>query len=182
MVTNEWFCHVMGSEVGPLSQRQLVDMVRQHQLNPEDLVRRNSSDWVPAFEVKGLFEAAAKPPAPAKSAAPANPAPPAKSETAVSEQAVKEAGTEGKHKNAGTDERESEPAASEKCGDPTVASDDSKDDWFCIATGEKRGPLGFEELKAMASDGTLRGRDRVWRASWPKFQKAAEVEGLDIPK
>ena len=61
MVT-EWFCQVMGSEVGPLSQRQLVDMVRQHQVNPEDLVRRNDSSWVPAFEVKGLFEAASKPP------------------------------------------------------------------------------------------------------------------------
>ena len=57
----EWFCQIMGSEVGPLDQHQLVDMVRQHKLNPEDLVRRNSSPWVPAFDVKGLFEAAAKP-------------------------------------------------------------------------------------------------------------------------
>ena len=52
-------------------------------------------------------------------------------------------------------------------------------DWFCIASGEKCGPLGFEELKALARDGSLRGRDRVWRGSWPKFQMAADIEGLE---
>ena len=39
----EWYCKVMGSEVGPLTQDQLVDMVRNHRVNPEDLVRRKGS-------------------------------------------------------------------------------------------------------------------------------------------
>lgn len=171
MVSSEWFCQVMGSEVGPLSQRQLVDMVRHHRLNPEDLVRRNNSSWVPAFQVRGLFEAAAKP---AEQVSQSDTSPP-EAESPVP--------------------KETESAATENNGDSSVATEVSQDDdeaissprcsddandWFCIATGEKRGPLCFDELKALARDGTLRDRDRVWRASWPKFRQAAEVDGLDV--
>lgn len=170
----EWYCQVMGSEVGPLSQRQLVDMVRQHQINPEDLVRRNNSAWVPAFDVKGLFEAAAKPPTPPRSGASEEPSEVATSTpepTAVASTAA--------------DERPARPAAesSPKGDAPTrtglPSAEEGVSDWFCIASGEKKGPLGFEELKALAVEGSLRGKDRVWRASWPKFQKAAEVVGLN---
>lgn len=150
----EWFCQVMGSEVGPLTQLQLIDMVRHHQITPEDLVRRGGSQWVPAFEVKGLFEAAAKPP-------PEEPAP----------------------KPPVEEKTEAKPAAKPKPVDEAVAAisatSRSATDWFCIASGEKRGPLCFDELQALAKQGTLRGRDRVWRGAWPKYQTAAEVDGLE---
>jgi len=181
MVTTEWFCQVMGSEVGPLSQRQLVDMVRQHQLNPEDLVRRNTSGWVPAFEVKGLFEAAAKPVAPVAERSPP-------SEESDAKQSVPQTESEESRLADSTARRQhvkENPKPKDRRIDRAHVDtnhNESKDDWFCIASGEKCGPLGFEELKAMAGDGTLRGRDRVWRASWPKFQKAEEVDGLDITK
>ena len=56
----------------------------------------------------------------------------------------------------------------------------SASDWFCIASGEKQGPLRFDELKKLADDGSLRAKDRVWRGSWPKFRRASEVEELGI--
>ena len=150
----EWFCKVMGTEVGPLTQDQLVDMVRNHRVNPEDLVRRNKSQWVPAFEVKGLFEAAAKP-------APPKPAPPA-------------------------DEPEEVPSpvwtradvGHQSSEQPIDDDEDSAADWYCIADGQKRGPLEFKDLQDLAQDGTLRDRDRVWRGSAPKWRKAAEIKGL----
>ena len=159
----EWFCRVMGSDVGPLSQDQLVDMARQRHLNPEDLVRRGNSAWVPAFEVKGLFEAAAKP-------APAAPPPPPEP---VVEPTIKA------DQKTPPEPELSRPAKKTEPMRDHVRYDTDGDDWFCIASGEKKGPLGFEQLRALVAAGRLRGRDRVWRGSWPKFRKAAEVEGLE---
>ena len=165
----EWYCQMMGSEVGPLTQDQLVDMVRQHRLTPEDLVRRNQSSWVPAFEVKGLFEAAAKPaPTPTPepqpnehdetpdvvATDPESPSPPQEVEVAVPVAKPKE--DKVRRLDAGGD----------------------KADWYCIASGEKKGPVDFSLLQELAAEGKLRGRDRVWRGSWPKYQTAAEVDGL----
>ncbi len=171
----EWFCQVMGSEVGPLSQRQLVDMVRQHQVNPEDLVRRNKSGWVPAFEVKGLFEAASKPPTQT------DPTPQQQDRISTKQpdrrQAIpkvdQKTRSHAPHEPAADLRGKTTPHRAE-----SIPTSDQKHDWFCIASGEKCGPLGFHELKAMAEEGRLRDRDRVWRASWPKFQKAGEIDGL----
>ena len=157
----EWFCRVMGSDVGPLNQNQLIEMARQHQLNPEDLVRRNNSSWVPAFQVKGLFEAAAKP---------APPPPP----VPVVESTAETPETSPEPKGSRPVEKDSDAARRDY-----VASGTDGEDWFCIASGEKQGPLGFDELKSLVAQGRLRGRDRVWRGSWPKFRTAAEVEGLE---
>lgn len=163
----EWFCRVMGSDVGPLSQHQLVDMARQHQLNPEDLVRRNNSSWVPAFQVKGLFEAAAKPPI-----VPPAPPEPIVESTVDAHEAPPEPKVALPVKK--TKLKKKDPARRDY-----VATGTDGEDWFCIASGEKQGPLGFDELRSLVADGKLRGRDRVWRGSWPKFRTAAEVEGLE---
>lgn len=171
----EWFCQVMGSEVGPLSQVQLVDMVRNHQVNPEDLVRRDGSTWVPAFDVKGLFEAASKPPVEEK----VTPTEPAVKEVPVDAPPPSQTDVAEETEASDTHSREAGVAATKIDRDVFSATSESVADWFCIASGEKRGPLGFDELRALAKDGSLRGRDRVWRGSWPKYQKAAEIDGLE---
>lgn len=163
----EWFCQIMGSEVGPLNQLQLIDMARRHRLNPEDLVRRNNSPWVPAFEVKGLFEAAAKP---------APPEPPAEEPAAEVDSGTVHSNQAEATTAATTSTTHEPPVATFS----STESLETANDWYCIASGEKRGPLGFDELKAMAREGSLRGRDRVWRGSWPKYQKAADIDGLEI--
>lgn len=154
----EWYCKVMGTEVGPLNQDQLVDMVRNHRVNPEDLVRRNNSQWVPAFEVKGLFEAAAKP-------APPKPAP-------EPEEKLEEATETPAPVWTRADVGHQEPAAED------ATEVDATPDWYCIADGQKRGPLDFKDLQDLAMSGTLRDRDRVWRGSAPKWRKAGEIKGL----
>lgn len=186
MVT-EWFCQVMGSEVGPLDQRQLVDMARHHHLNPEDLVRRNDSAWIPAFEVKGLFEAASKPaPAPQESSATEKAASAEKTQAESSTKVTEAASVVASSPTDGHSVAEGVPKPVVQRATAVAHNVDdvcrNATDWFCIASGEKKGPIGFDELKTMADEGTLRGRDRVWRAAWPKFQKAAEVDGLDPTK
>ena len=150
----EWFCQVMGSEVGPLSQSELIDMVRHHKLNPEDLVRRGNSSWVPAFDVKGLFAAAAKPPKP-------------------------QSGEEPKSTAAPVEKQRTPPTESKPTAQPVATGSGNRiADWYCIASGEKQGPLGLGELRSFFQDGRLRQTDRVWRSSSPKFRKAKEIEEL----
>ena len=53
----QWFCRLMGSEMGPFTSSQLLEMARSHQLTPEDFVKKGvDGTWVDASRVKGLFE------------------------------------------------------------------------------------------------------------------------------
>jgi len=170
----EWYCQLMGSDLGPLNVEQLVDMVRQHQITSEDLVRRNESPWVPAYQVKGLFEAAAKP------------KPERKPEPEPKEP---ESGRQFRRVDRSDYDAVGDLASSastvKTSGDRSPAADAEElpqDDWYCIASGEKQGPLSFDQLQALASGRRLRARDRVWRGSAPKWHKASEVNGLELPR
>lgn len=56
-MATQWYCRLMGTEMGPYSSSQLIEMARSHQLTPEDFVRKGADgDWVYASRVKGLFE------------------------------------------------------------------------------------------------------------------------------
>src|SRR5262245_27613995 len=56
VMVSHWFCQVLGQELGPMTSHQLMEMARNHNLLPTDLVRRNDSPWVKAKTIKGLFE------------------------------------------------------------------------------------------------------------------------------
>jgi hypothetical protein len=72
-MASEWFCKVLGQEVGPVGFPDMAEMVRSGTLNEDDKVRRKgTAEWIPAREVIGLFRAARKAPA-----APVEPSPPA---------------------------------------------------------------------------------------------------------
>lgn len=58
-MASQWFCRVLGQEMGPLSFQDLVEMIRAGTLTENDPVRRKeSSEWTPAREVIGLFRKA----------------------------------------------------------------------------------------------------------------------------
>ncbi len=68
-----WFCKVLGQEVGPVSFREMAEMVRSGTLKENDQVRRKATtEWIPARDVIGLFRAARQ-----ERAQPAEPTPPA---------------------------------------------------------------------------------------------------------
>lgn len=145
-MATEWFCKIMGSEYGPMSQQELIERVRQRNIGPEDLVRKGDSEWLAVFEIPGLMDAASKP-----------------------------AQTEGEDQHTG------EPnGASEASGQSSAKSQQNDSDWFCLASGEKKGPLRFDQLQDLAKQGHLRAKDRVWRTSRPKFQPASDIDGLDV--
>ena len=48
----EWFCRLMGTEMGPYTSAQLIEMVKSHQLTPEDLVKRGADgQWIDALRL-----------------------------------------------------------------------------------------------------------------------------------
>ena len=142
-MATEWFCKIMGSEYGPMSQQELVERIRQKNIGPEDLVRKGDSVWLAVFEIPGLMDAANKP----------------AEETA--------------------DDQEQSKASEANTGSAN-GSAANEADWYCLASGEKKGPLRFDQLQDLVRQGHLRAKDRVWRTSRPKFRPASEVEGLDV--
>ncbi len=86
-MASQWFCKVLGQEIGPVGFPDLVEMVRSGTLKEADPIRRDAAtEWIRAEEVIGLFRATANEPAKAlPAAAPAAAKPvsaPAKAEAA----------------------------------------------------------------------------------------------------
>ena len=58
-MASQWYCQVLGEQMGPLSWSDLVDLVRLGTVGESDLVRREGQTaWEPAEKVIGLFRAA----------------------------------------------------------------------------------------------------------------------------
>lgn len=56
-MATQWYCRLMGSELGPFTSKQLLEMARSHQLMPDDSVKKEVDGmWVGAHRVKGLFD------------------------------------------------------------------------------------------------------------------------------
>lgn len=59
-MATQWFCRLMGEDLGPFSSRDMVELVRKRKLTHEDMIRKGTEgNWGPAYLVQGLFEAAA---------------------------------------------------------------------------------------------------------------------------
>jgi hypothetical protein len=56
-MATQWYCQLMGTELGPFTSQQLLEMARSHRLMPDDSVKKGVDGmWVPAHRVKGLFD------------------------------------------------------------------------------------------------------------------------------
>lgn len=56
-MATQWYCRLMGTEMGPYTSKQLLEMAKSHQITPDDSVRKGADgSWVGAHRVKGLFE------------------------------------------------------------------------------------------------------------------------------
>ena len=56
-MATQWYCQLMGTELGPFTSKQLLEMARSHRLVPDDSVKKGADGmWVAAYRVKGLFD------------------------------------------------------------------------------------------------------------------------------
>lgn len=61
-MTTEWYCKIMGEEIGPLSLDELTAIARWGRLSRDDTVRSGASGtWVRAELVSGLFDRGTSP-------------------------------------------------------------------------------------------------------------------------
>ena len=75
-MASQWFCKILGRELGPISFEEMADLVRDGTLTEEDpVLRKGAHEWMKAGEVIGLFRAAAKEKEPVEEAAPPEPEP-----------------------------------------------------------------------------------------------------------
>lgn len=58
---NQWFVLQETDVVGPLTPKELLNLVRRGTVTRETKLRKDDSPWFPASDVGGLFEAAVKP-------------------------------------------------------------------------------------------------------------------------
>lgn len=57
-MASEWYYQIMGESIGPVSGAELRKATRKGQIGPDTLVRKGAAgNWVPAWRVKGLFDA-----------------------------------------------------------------------------------------------------------------------------
>lgn len=56
-----WFIQHADGELGPLRPGELLQRVRDGQVKPETMIRKDNSAWFEASQVGGLFEAAMRP-------------------------------------------------------------------------------------------------------------------------
>ncbi len=56
----EWYYQERGQTLGPLTPKQLLEKVKEGEVMPQTLVRKDDSQWVEAGEVGGLTDAATK--------------------------------------------------------------------------------------------------------------------------
>ncbi|HEX6961241.1 MAG TPA: DUF4339 domain-containing protein [Lacipirellula sp.] len=152
-MATQWYCRLMGTELGPFTSKQLLEMARSHQLMPDDAVKKEADGmWVAAHRVKGLFDD------PAASSIIMASLPPEVQHALESKQHA--------HADEGT-----APAA-------TLESRPIK--WYYISDHHKVGPLSFDELAAHGRQGLLKPHSRVWSSKSPKWCEAKDVEGLAL--
>ena len=60
-MSTEWYYESLGQAVGPLTAKELLQKIRSGEISHSTPIRKNDSQWVPAEEVTGLFEAAQRP-------------------------------------------------------------------------------------------------------------------------
>ena len=56
-MASQWYCRLMGTELGPFTSKQLLEMASCPRLTPDDSVKKGADGmWVAAHRVKGLFD------------------------------------------------------------------------------------------------------------------------------
>ncbi|HUT89537.1 MAG TPA: GYF domain-containing protein [Thermoguttaceae bacterium] len=155
----QWYYRVMGQEAGPVSSSELRELAASGFLAPDVDVRKGAEGaWIPAGQVKGLFERPSRMLLGEEVDGPVDRAPSAPGPARASD------------RSGSADEPVAEPPPSEPQGADIA--------WYCQTMGREIGPLSLPAIKELAAAGFLspevlvrKGRDGDWTA-------ANEVAGL----
>ena len=57
-MSKKWYYRVKKKTQGPVTNAELLDLIRERKVLPETMIRKDDSQWVAARAVTGLFQAA----------------------------------------------------------------------------------------------------------------------------
>lgn len=152
-MATQWYCRLMGTEMGPFSSKQLLEMARSHKITPDDAVKKGADgNWVDAHRVKGLFEDLS-------------------ASTIITASLPPDVQRELDKRRA---QAEAEAEAKAAAAKPAAVT------WHYISDESKVGPLTFNELIYHGKQGKLKPHNRVWSSKSPKWKQAKDVAGLEF--
>ncbi len=147
----QWYCRLMGTEMGPFTSKQLLEMAKSHKITPDDSVKKGpDGNWVDAHRVKGLFEDLS-------------------ASTIIMASLPPEVQKELDRRREAAEAEESKAEAK-----PSTVT------WNYISDESKVGPLTFNELVVHCKQGKLKPHNRVWSSKSPKWCQAKDVAGLEF--
>ena len=155
----QWYYRVMGQEAGPVSSSELQELAASGFLTSDVDVRKGAEgDWIPAGQVKGLFEGPSRMLLAEEVDGPVARAPSGPRPAQTSDRRVP------------PDEPVAEPPLSEPQAAEVV--------WFCRAMGREIGPLSLPAIKELAAGGFLSPEVLVRKGHDGDWVPANEVTGL----
>ena len=156
-----WYYQAMGEELGPVSWAELKELAETGFVTPDVLVRQGDDGrWVPASQVKGLFDGGSQP------------------AEAEKPRAVSEPEDMGLAPLAEAPPRRPGAEASRK---PTPQRPAAETRWYYEVEGQAQGPLTTAELKERAKSGQLAPGHLVRQGEEGNWVPAVRVKGL-FPK
>ncbi len=58
MASSEWYYKAKKKVVGPINNKQLVELIKSGKVKRDTLIRKSDSKWIAAITVTGLFQKA----------------------------------------------------------------------------------------------------------------------------
>lgn len=156
-MASQWYCRLMGTEMGPFTSKELLEMAQTHKVTPEDWVKKGADGkWVEAHRVKGLFDDTS-------------------SSTIIMAKLPPDVQQALEAKQSAARSSARPPDA-----DPTPTDEPGAVTWHYISSDGHVGPLSFETLIAHSRQGLVKPKSRVWSSASPKWCEARDVEGLEF--
>ncbi len=169
----QWFCQILNQELGPMSADDLMQLLLDGELAPNDNVKSSAEpEWIPARTVVFLSSSA-------------NDLDVLDSEEEESESTVDASADAVVEEQVA--EISSEPTATKEPPKPPILKVRSRQKWFCKLGGMGYGPIEAHKIKLWAEQARIESTDLVklgrkgeWFEAWQiealQFKKPAETE------
>lgn len=166
----QWFCRILNQELGPMSADDLMQLLIDGELAPNDDVKSSvGQEWVPARTVVFLSSAGSL-----------------QDDLDIEEEEEEENETSTTSESETTEteqESETETVPEEKAPPkPPILKVRSKQKWFCKLGGMGYGPLEAHKIKAWAEQDRIEATDLLKLGRKAEWFEAWQIEALQLKK
>ena len=166
----QWYCRVLNHELGPMSADDLMHMLFDGELAPNDQVKSSAEpEWVPARTVVFLSSSGSDLDV-------------IDSEEDSVEELVPASGDAVSEQSAATEEKVVEPEKPAEPPPPPILKVRSKQKWYCKLGGMGYGPIEAHKIKMWAEQGRVEPSDLLKLGRKGEWFEAWQIEALQLKK